>query len=216
MLNDINWDCLNDDIPEPKLKVTTALPTLKLRNVIEDESNVKLLDIEEAGRLLPYDQIDSFKKQTDGFEVVTFNECETALSMALQSRKLSKAVEKKRKEITKPHLDFQKGIKKIADAFIHELKSIEASLTQKVEVFNEARKKKSNEIGVDLTTVENVDEGTTYEQEIWDFETTNSEEIPKKYFTLDERAVRKAISDGDRQIPGLRVFKKTIKRYRIK
>jgi hypothetical protein len=216
MLNDINWDCLNDDIPEPKLKVTTALPTLKLRNVIEDESNVKLLDIEEAGRLLPYDQIDSFKKQTDGFEVVTFNECETALSMALQSRKLSKAVEKKRKEITKPHLDFQKGIKKIADAFIHELKSIETSLTQKVEVFNDARKKKSNEIGVDLTTVENVDEGTTYEQEIWDFETTNPEEIPKKYFTLDDRSVRKAIFEGDRQIPGLRIFKKTIKRYRVK
>jgi hypothetical protein len=222
MLNDINWDCLNDDVPEPKLKVSTAvpkvttpLPTLKSPSVIENISNVKQLDIEEASRLLPYDQIDCFKKQTDGFEVVTFNECETALSMALQSRKLSKAVESKRKEITKPHLDFQKGIKKIADAFIDELKSIESSLTQKVEVFNEARKKKSNEIGVDLTTVESVHEGVTYDQEVWDFETTNLDEVPKNYFKLDERAVRKAIFDGDRSIPGLSIFKKTIKRYRV-
>lgn len=213
-MNEINWDCLVDE--EPKSKVSVVVSDAKPPSVIEKTPDVKQLDIEEASRLLPFEQIELFKKQTDGFEVVTYDECEKALSMALQSRKLSKAVEKKRKEITKPHLDFQKSIKKVADAFIDELKSIEASMTEKVETFNKARVEKSEEIGVDLQTVNKVEDGTSYEQEYWEFEVQKMEEIPEKYLKLDDRAIKQALSDGERSIPGLRIFKTTKKRYRIK
>jgi hypothetical protein len=213
-MNEINWDCLVDD--KPSSEVSVVVSDAKPPSVIEKTSDVKQLDIEEARNLLPWEKVEEFKEQASNFEVVTFGDCEQALGMAMQSRKLSKAVESKRKEITKPHLDFQKGIKKIADAFIDELKAIEDSMTKKVEAFNDARNEKSKEIGVDLTTVDRVEDGISYEQEYFEFEISDISQIPKEYLKIDDRKIKQAISDGIRNISGLRIFKTKKKRYRIK
>lgn len=223
MLNDINWDCLNDDVPEPKLKVSTAvpkvttpLPTLKSPSVIENISNVKQLDIEEARTLLPWEKIEEFKKKASGFEVVTIEECEQALAMSLQSRKLSKSIEKKRKEITKPALELQRGIKAISDSFISELKNIESSLAEKVEAFNTSREKKSEEIGVDLSLVTNSSEGLSYTQSYWEFSVEDIEKVPIEFLEINNKAIKQALSDGERKISGLKIFKVEKTRYRIK
>jgi len=42
----------------------------------------------------------------------------------------------------------------------------------------------------------------------WDFEVTNPLEIPRQYLAVDAKAVRKALKEGQRDIPGLRIFQK--------
>jgi len=214
-MSKINWDCLVDDVVCTPVEFTDQKVS-EIEITVPTIGDVKQLDIEEATKLLPWEQVECFKEQTKGFEVVTIDQCKQALSMAMQSRKLSKAVEKKRKEITKPHLDFQKGIKKIADAFIDELKAIEASMTEKVESFNKAREEKSKEIGVDLSLVTKDDLGTSYTQEYWEFKVEDIEKVPIEFLEVNNKAVRKVLSDGVRQIDGLKVFKVKKTRYRVK
>ena len=218
----IDWEVLLKEPTALKPVNTEAVSETRVAFTDQGVSEITIappevaLNAEEASKLLPWGEVESFKEQAQGFEVVTIEECKTALSMAMQSRKLAKAVDKKRKEITKPHLDFQKSVKKIADAFIDELKTIEASMTEKVESFNKAREEKSAEIGVELSTVDNVEDGLSYEQEYWEFEVSDLDKVPAKYLKIDDKAVKEALNDGVRNIEGLRVFKTTKKRYRIK
>jgi hypothetical protein len=47
----------------------------------------------------------------------------------------------------------------------------------------------------------------------WDFEIIDPAAVPRDYLAVDEKAVRKAVKDGLREIPGVRVFEKTSTRY---
>ena len=40
----------------------------------------------------------------------------------------------------------------------------------------------------------------------WKFEVTDSNEVPRQYMSINEIAVRAAIREGARDIPGLRIF----------
>ena len=212
-ISEINWDCLANEKQEKTIVEIAEMP-IAAPQILASYANP--LDIEEATKLLPWEQIDLFKKQSTDFKVVTFNQCKTAMSMARQSRKLSKVVEEKRKEIVRPHIDFNKSIKKIADAFIDELKSIEASMIEQVETFNKTRMEKSEEIGVDLPTVNSVEDGLSYEQEYWEFEISNIKEVSAEFLKLDDKKIRQALRDGVRNISGLKIWKSVKKRYRIK
>ena len=45
-------------------------------------------------------------------------------------------------------------------------------------------------------------------REVWTFEVVDLSLVPREYLVLDEIAVRRAIQNGVREIPGLRIFKK--------
>ena len=222
-MTEIDWDCLVEDLsPESKAynnREILAYEPEKVSDVkpfYNDTQGVKLLDIEEAKNLLPWEKVEEFKQQAADFEVITFDECERALAMCLQSRKIYKALEKKRKEITAPALAFQKAVKSIADEFLSELKKIEASLATKVEFFNTCREKKSEEIGVDLSLVKKCDHGIQYTQEYFEFKVEDISKIPIEFLEVNSKEVRKALSNGVRQIEGINIFKVEKTRLRLK
>ena len=43
--------------------------------------------------------------------------------------------------------------------------------------------------------------------ERWDFEIVNATEVPQPYLKVDETLIRRAISQGVREIPGVRIYK---------
>jgi hypothetical protein len=45
-------------------------------------------------------------------------------------------------------------------------------------------------------------------REVWTFEVVDISLVPREYLVLDETAVRRAIQNGVREIPGLKIFKK--------
>ena len=209
---------IDDFIERPTLILgdpSGAVMMTGVQAITEPVEHVNPLDIEQASKLLPWEQIEAFKEQTKDFEVVTFLECETAMSMGMQSRKLYKAVDKKRKEITAPNTLFIKSVKKIADAFIDELKAIEGSMLGQVNKFNKEREEKSKEIGIELQKVEKTDDGTSYDQEYWEFKVLERLEVPLEYLKLDDKKIKDAISDGIRNIPGLCIHKVQKRRFRI-
>lgn len=44
---------------------------------------------------------------------------------------------------------------------------------------------------------------------IWTFQVTDESLIPKEFFTLDEKKIRQAVREGQREIPGVRIFQET-------
>lgn len=47
-------------------------------------------------------------------------------------------------------------------------------------------------------------------RKVWDFEITDIKKIPAEYLIPDEKKIRKVVSAGLREIPGVRIFEKTI------
>lgn len=51
--------------------------------------------------------------------------------------------------------------------------------------------------------------GTSYQRKTWTFEPEKIDDVPREYMMLNEAAVRAAIKNGVRSIPGLRIFETT-------
>ena len=138
----------------------------------------------------------------------------TALAMSLQLRKLRQQIDESRKEIVKPHFDYQKAINKIVKDVEAKMEVIEENLKKKIEEWNEIRKEQpfENVISLELK----VDDGQLYTQKKWDFTVDDSKAIPVEYLTLDEKKIKEAIANGVRNIPGVKIFQKEEIVMRIK
>lgn len=68
----------------------------------------------------------------EDYEVSCEDTAKQALSYSLQARKLKSRIEESRKEIVRPHIDFQKAVMKFAKDFNEKLDSIESRLHVKI------------------------------------------------------------------------------------
>ena len=138
----------------------------------------------------------------------------TALSMSLQARKLRQQLDESRKEIVKPHFDYQKAINKIVKDMEAKLEQIEEGLREKIVGWNENRKELPFENLTDLEI--KVEDGQLYTQKKWDFNIDQSELIPFEYMSVDEKKIKEAIANGIRNIPGVQIFEKEELVMRVK
>ena len=51
--------------------------------------------------------------------------------------------------------------------------------------------------------------GLVHTKKVWAFEVADPALVPKCFWVIDERLLRKAIQEGEREIPGVRVFQET-------
>ena len=126
-----------------------------------------------------------------------------ALSMAMQSRKLEKALDETRAEITKPHLDYQRAVNRLAKSYQLKLEQIEHRLQQKIEKWMVEQQDNP------FTKVDEirVDDGTLYTQKHWDFTVDDdSDELPREYMIANSVAIKDAIKKGIRNIPGVSIY----------
>jgi hypothetical protein len=135
-----------------------------------------------------------------------------ALSMAMQARKLEKTLDKSRLEITKPHLDYQRAINKLAKDFENTLHRIQEGLQSKIETW---MRQQSENAFTKVDKIE-VEDGSIYEKEIWSFTILDEKVVPREYLEVDVSSVEYAIKNGIRNINGLNISKIKKTEMRIK
>lgn len=146
------------------------------------------------------------------FVVTCEDTAKQALSYSLQARKLKSRIEDSRKEIVRPHIDFQKAVMKFAKDFNEKLDNIESTLH--VKIHDWMKKQKDNPFAcVDELKVE---DGTITCKTNWDFEVQDDREVPREYLQVDAGAIEKAIKNGVRKIPGVRIFSYETTSLRVK
>jgi len=52
------------------------------------------------------------------------------------------------------------------------------------------------------------EKGSVRVKKVWNFEIEDKLQVPVQYKIVDEKAIRKAIKDGTREIPGVKIFQK--------
>ena len=156
---------------------------------ISDRENDDLLKLEK--------NVNHIEATAENFAVANRNSAKTALEMACQSRKLGKRLEELRKEIVRPHIDFQKALKKLVDGYTDKLESIEGSLVKKLSDY----RKNSD----DFSKLES-DEGNLSIDTTFDFKISDPSSIPAEYLTVDKKAIEGAIKRGIRNIAGVEVI----------
>lgn len=72
-----------------------------------------------------------------------------------------------------------------------------AALDNKIEMHNFFAKKEEQSLRVSGA------------KKVWSFEAVDFEKIPREYLLLDEKAVRAAVREGVREIPGIRIYQDT-------
>ena len=182
------------------------------------DKNINLLKIEDLDqlkyRLMRDFDIDFMEGAANAVGVRTEDEAKQALSMALQSRKLEKALEQSRTEIVKPHFDYQKAINKLVRDFQEKLQKIEEHLKGKIDHWIIEQKENP------FTCLDEikVEDGSLYTQKSWDFEILDHAKVPEEYLeiTVDVAKIEKDIKNGVRDIAGVRVFQKEKTVLRIK
>jgi len=161
----------------------------KPRLEISDRENDDLIKLEK--------NVNNIEATAKNFSITSRNAAKTALEMACQSRKLGKRLEELRKEIVRPHIDFQKALKKLVDGYTDKLESIEGSLVKKLSDY-----RKSSD---DFLKLESED-GNLSIDKTFDFKISDASSIPAEYLTVDKKAIEGAIKRGIRNIAGVEVI----------
>jgi len=185
-------------------------------NPFEADKPINLLKIENLEEL-KYElmrkfEIDIMEGAAAALGVRTEEDAKFALSMALQSRKLEKALDDSRHEIIKPHFDYQKAINKLVKDFKDKLNQIETSLKAKIDTWVE------DQVDNPFTKVDElkVEDGSYTRKTAWDFTVMDERIIPREYLQVDVAAIEKAVNTGVRNIPGVKINQTVKTTMRVK
>lgn len=183
-------------------------------NVKKIETSHELTPKEFEDKIFENLNVSYLKSICESLDVHDESSASTALSMSLQAKKIRQQLDDSRKEIVKPHFDYQKAINKIVKDVENKLEQIEENLKDKINKWNEKRKEMPFESHIDLEI--RVDDGVLYTQKKWEFNIDDSSLIPREYMIVDDRKIKEAISNGIRNIPGVDIYEKHELVMRIK
>jgi hypothetical protein len=111
---------------------------VKAKDVYHDPKP-DVFDLEIAKSKLDADNVNELILKAEMLVVETDEEAQNGVSMACQSKKMRNKIEATRKQIVRPHLDFQKSIKLYADDFAKCLQKLETTVLKKVNVFQDKK-----------------------------------------------------------------------------
>ena len=140
----------------------------------------------------------------------TFTEAGEAL---IHTKQRLKRIETLRKEIVAP---LNAHVKKINSMFKQEsapFSILENTLKSEMSNYNtkkEEELKQHTEVQEAPISKTKTESGSTSVRKQWVFEVEDESKIPQEYFILDESKVRTAIKDGQRDIPGMKIFPKSV------
>jgi hypothetical protein len=147
-----------------------------------------------------------------GMDVLDEESARQALSCSLQARKLKNAIEKSRKEIVRPHMDFQKAVAKMAKDVYEDFERIEQDFAAKVIAWMDSQKDnpftRCDEI--------QVDDGSLTLKSGYDFVIDDLSQVPLEYLTIDSAKIKEDIEKGVRAIPGLKIRPVEVVTMRVK
>jgi hypothetical protein len=178
------------------------------------EFNKNINEIQHKMILVKGINIKPFLEASENFEIVDRQTAKQCLSMSLQARKMRQALDKKRAEIIRPYLNYQKSVNKFAKELELRLTEIEKSLTEKLKDY---MKGNSNNRQLDFINQSmNVEDGNVSKSQIWKYEIEDASLVPREYLCIDEKKIKSAINAGIRRIPGLIIEESEDFKLRVK
>jgi hypothetical protein len=205
-------------ISEVRISETISTETGRLINPNTIAVVESAFDIEIAHSKLDADSVRSLVDKGEALDVATDSEAKKAVGMAMQSRKMSSQIEKTRKEIVRPHLDFNAAIMLYCKEFRNKLVEMENGLLKKVEIYQGKRKKilaDNNIIDASLDKID-VEDGSGKTVSQWVFDVEDISLLPVEYINVNEKAVKDAIALGVREISGIKIYEKQVMKFRVK
>lgn len=198
-MTEINFETINDELTE-------QLPG--------DQLPVQLLNVTKAETAIVEGMdLTPFIASAERFEIVDRQSAHQCLSMTLQARKMRQVLDKKRLEIVRPALEFQKSINSFCKKYENTLLVLEDHLAQKVKEF---MKTCTDTGSMDFVNTFKVEDGTASKKLKWTYQVENEIEIPREFLCIDEKKVQFAIKNGLRHIPGLKIFENVEIDLRVK
>lgn len=152
------------------------------------------------------------KEKSNSVIVNSEDSARTALSMAMQTRKLSNQLEHTRKELVKPHMDYQKDLNKVVKDFQAKLDEIQFKMQGKISIWMDEQK---DNPFTQLDELQ-VEDGSITMKKVWEFAIDDPDLIPDEYLVVDEDLIKQAVKNGVRNIKGVRIFQTTQTSMRVK
>ena len=168
------------------------------------------------------------------FSVTSIETRGTAIEMGTQAKTISNMIEKKRKEIKRPYLDFSQTLDGLVKPLRDNLALIENGLKRKIKVHVDAENKRKAEQERKRLEVEaalnpaveppkvpepgthrskpvieskiSTGSGSASVKKEWKHKLTDLSKVPQKFLMLNEDAVKTAIELGVREIPGIDIY----------
>lgn len=185
--------------------------------------------------VIPQEDIDTalakVEKLSELFASETTHEnAQAKKDASLELSKIVKLLDSKRADLVKPALDEQRRINSAFNVVMHPAETLSKRLILQVSDFVKAEEKKEREIAAIQARAEaerliagkpisNHGEMTTYdpptairisETKVWAYDIIDESQVPREYLELNAVKVTQAIKAGKRQIPGLKIYEKTI------
>lgn len=148
-------------------------------------------------------------------EISDVETAEEAVFFVCRARDICEKIETAKKKAThKPRLDIEK-VNDLAKKFTEPLRRVSEILKDKLEVF---KAKKAEEDALeqlidDVPSLVSDDfskirshAGSCIEKTVWDYEVMDLSEIPEQFMSVNDKAIKQAIKDGVRSIPGLKIM----------
>ncbi len=151
---------------------------------------------------------------------------------SLELSKIAKLLDSKRTDAVKPALEEQRRINGIFKPVLDKLDDLSKKLILQVSDFVKAEEKKEREIAQiqaraeaerliagesfvrdahpDCTTKVGIPKVS--ETKVWAYDIIDESQVPREYLELNAVKVTQAIKAGKRQIPGLKIYEKTMVR----
>ncbi len=145
-------------------------------------------------------------------EIVCEDTARIALSMAMQTRKLGNQLEKTRKELIKPHFDYQKDVNKLVKSFQEKLGQIESKMHMQISLWMDSQASNPFTVIDELQ----VDDGSISRKSVWEYSIDYPDLVPHVYLRVDEKLIEEAIKNGVRNIKGVTIFQTTQTSMRVK
>ena len=155
--------------------------------------------------------------------VIDNHSAEEAMNFAAEAKKMKKSIEEKKLDITGPARKFVSEINAIAKSYTARLEEVYDIILHKINLWKEDVKSSSVneslyceeldtefEINTcqDLTKIR-ASECTAYERTVWKYEVMDYRQVPIDMLEVCDSSVKLAIRNGERNIPGLRIYKET-------
>lgn len=202
----------------------------------QNETIVNVINIEGASKLLcGLVDLKPLENQASSLEVIDASSQSQAVSMAAQTRKIKNVIDKARKEIVQPHVDFQRAVNQLAKSFDTALEAIENGLKKKILAYDQEQRilqqeKEKERLKLEEQAKNSLESSTHYIPEnpsivapivIHDqvrtedgtmkiqkktiFELVDISKVPSEYLMINEKAIKESLKMGIRSIPGLKI-----------
>lgn len=169
--------------------------------------------------------VESVLSYTRTLTISNMQDAELATNYIAKARDLIEKIENKQKEITQDSLNFVAKIRDISKTMTDPLKLVKSMINEKIDEWKEENKKQlkmAEDFGIEIIdTFQDVSKtstnsATSYEVTTYEYEIEDESLVPRQYMSIDEAKVKLSLKSGVRNIPGLKIIKKTQTRVRRK